>query len=313
MKIATVCVTHGPCNGGTKHQIFLAKELLKMGHEFHFFLQNHNRPNWINTDGIHYHSIDQLDNTNGDILISNWCVTSDYLKKDSIVRNWKNRILIIHDTATANNKNDCLIGSHYIMGVSPTVLSIATGIYEVHDRVLPLYVHCGASQIFNINNRMADVNNSKIVVGIVGNNGERDVWYRGIDTSKEIISKLKDLNSNIEMFEFIGMNEQDMAIKYKKCHFLFEMPYLAGCPTIIIESMACGTPVVTTYHGTTHLVFNNYNGFVLPKGNVNYCFEYLSDKLNIENYLKMKNNINYDELTWENLANKFIKNIEYIK
>lgn len=313
MKFATVCETHLCVNGGTKHQVFLAKELVKRGHQFTFYLRDTCRPPWALTEGIEYKHKTQVAQDKGDVLIANWYLVNDIFNNEEVVKNWNKRILIIHDTPTANNCNGCLEGNHWIMGVSPTMLSIATGLHQVHDRVLPLYVHCGASKEFNCFDRQASEDSNILTIGIVGDNGERNVWFRGIQTCQQILEKIKNINKNIRIHIFTANNEHDMAKNYKQCHFLFELPYLAGCPTCVVESMACGTPVITTYYGTTHIVFNGFNGFVMPKGNVDYCAEYLCDKLTLENFIYMKNNIHVEDFSWEKLADKFLKNLEYIK
>lgn len=311
MKIATVCVTHAPMNGGTKHQVYLAKELIKMGHEFHFYLKNPQRPSWINTNGIHYHGLDDLYISSGDILICNWHVVSDQLKDDRVKSKWGKRVLIIHDTPTANNTNNCLGGDHVLMGVSPTLLSIATGIHRVEDRVSPLYVHTGADPSFFNGSGRNNNDTGDLVLGVVGKSGERNVEYRGIDESIAIINGLKNRIPNITSHVFTGNSEIEMAKNYKKCHFLFELPMLAGCPTCVIESMSCRTPTIATYHGSTHLIDNDINGYILPKKNVQYCVDYLADKINFDNFKRLQSNIKYEDLSWRKLADKFLKNIDY--
>lgn len=313
IKFAITCLTHQPLNGGTKYQVYLFKELVKLGHECHFFLEDARRPNWANTDGIYYHNIKELENHKGDFLISNWYRTANQLNNPINKNNWKQRILIIHDTPTANNQENCLFGDFKIMGVSGMVLGIATGIHNVENRVYPLFVNSGSNgEIFNDSNK--NIDNNKIICGVVGLDGlhrGKGEQFRGSECAVEIIQNLQKTNDKIELVCFCGNSEEEMANNYKKIHFLFELPLLAGCPTCVIESMACGTPCITTYHGTTHIVFNNINGIILPKLNIKYCTDYLSENLTIENYEYFKSNIDKKELTWENTVNNFLTNLRY--
>ena len=330
MKFGLLCERHvsesgtEDCiSGGVKWQCYLAKELLRRGHEFHFFLRIPNRPKWFDTTGIHYHPRDEVFNHTGDVLLAPWRITSEYLQHERLKQQWKKRILVLHDAETALNHNAALEGDHYIMSVSSMLASIAstymrvTAKNPIEHRILPNWVPCGVNpDIFNICNRTSGYSYTYPIIGIIGVQDENRVGdYRGIDICKQIADKLVVKNSNITIKYFTGKTEQKMADHYKSVHYLLELPLLAGCPTSVIEAMACGTIPITTYAGTTDIINNMINGVLLPKINIDYSvntiINFLTEDVYEMNHTQMLRQLRYTDFSWSRMTDKFLENLEY--
>ena len=62
-----------------------------------------------------------------------------------------------------------------------------------------------------------------------------------------------------------------------------------GIPTVIMEAMATGLPVISTFHsGIPELITNNYDGFLVEEGNVNTYTETLISLANLSNEIGVR-------------------------
>ncbi len=88
------------------------------------------------------------------------------------------------------------------------------------------------------------------------------------------------LNVNLQLKEkvlFLGLKSQQEIKQLLRNYHIFIHPssssLLSGSmedtPTAILEAMACGLPIISTYHaGIPDLVLNNYNGRLVPERNL---------------------------------------------
>ena len=85
---------------------------------------------------------------------------------------------------------------------------------------------------------------------------------------KKVIRKTKKAGIQ-DRFIFVGQVEKDQMIKLYQNAALFILPsYHEGLPTVILEAMSCGLPVVATdVRGNQDLVSNGENGILIPSRN----------------------------------------------
>lgn len=80
----------------------------------------------------------------------------------------------------------------------------------------------------------------------------------------KIRNKIK--NENLNNVKLLGQVNQDDLIKIYQNAKIFVFPsHYEGLPTVILEAMASGTPIVTTsVSGCTDLIQNGHNGLLVP-------------------------------------------------
>lgn len=106
--------------------------------------------------------------------------------------------------------------------------------------------------------------------------------------------------------KFVGEIKHEDARKWYNAADIYCLPSLwEGCPNTIIESIACGTPVVSTNVGGIPDLVNNDSGVLVPAGNVealrNALVEALSKKWDYEKISAIG-----QSNSWDNVADKVI-------
>ena len=100
------------------------------------------------------------------------------------------------------------------------------------------------------------------------------------DYVKKKADEYKDYN--IELVEWISHDE--LAIYLNKLKLLVLPSYTEGLPTIILESMACGTPVLATDVGAiTDIIIDNETGFILQSNSPECIAKSIGVTLNKKN------------------------------
>jgi len=130
------------------------------------------------------------------------------------------------------------------------------------------------------------------------------------ETMKEIITK-NNLGDKIEM---VGWIPHKMVNKYLNEMKLLVLPsYSEGLPTIILEAMACGTPVLATPVGAVpDIIEDGETGFLLksndPKHIAEKIIELLNkpellEKVSINAYNYVRENFSYGKIlkSWKRL------------
>lgn len=73
-------------------------------------------------------------------------------------------------------------------------------------------------------------------------------------------------------------NAQELAEIYTAADLFLNLSYCENYPTVNIESMACGTPVLTYKTGGSPEIIEKYGGWVVERGNIVAVSEFVSKK-----------------------------------
>ena len=127
-----------------------------------------------------------------------------------------------------------------------------------------------------------DIKKRKNIVGYIGTLNERKGVNKLIDVIQEMVERYKDvdfliagtgpfeeiiryLSYNNNRVNFVGTISQEDLPKYLNEFKLLILPSVSeGVPNIILEAMACGTPVLTTpVGGIPDIIKDNVTGFII--------------------------------------------------
>lgn len=166
--------------------------------------------------------------------------------------------------------------------------------------------------------RFKDINKRKIVIGWSGNsewNIEKED-FKGMNTIlKPVIDELIEEGYPIEYYFADRKNgmipHNEMVNYYSKIDVYICTSKNEGTPNPVLESMACGVPIITTDVGIVKEVFGKQQKeFILEdrtkeclKKKIVYLIEHpeLFEKLSDENIIEIK------KFTWEKISKKFKK------
>lgn len=106
-------------------------------------------------------------------------------------------------------------------------------------------------------------------------------------------------------------NVEELVDIYNESDYLINPTYEDNYPTINIESIACGTPVITyDTGGSPEIIMNNSNGIVVKKTSNHFCKENVMSLLDIINNAKInKNNMKHVcllDIDKNNMINKYL-------
>lgn len=90
----------------------------------------------------------------------------------------------------------------------------------------------------------------------------------------------KSLSSNIICIDKTS-NISELAEWYSTADVLLNLSYCENYPTINIESLACGTPVITYNTGGSPEIVKNYEGIIIDKGDINSLIDGIERMKNI--------------------------------
>jgi len=132
----------------------------------------------------------------------------------------------------------------------------------------------------------------------------------------ESIVNSKRLKPNIKLFNWIPHNKVPYFLNNLK---LLVLPsYTEGLPKIVLEAMACGTPVLATpVGGIPDIIRDGETGFLLESNNPKHIAEKivellnkpeLLEKVSINAYKFVKENFNYEKTLedWRKILNKLM-------
>lgn len=135
------------------------------------------------------------------------------------------------------------------------------------------------------------------------------------------INKLKRKIKKIGLqnrFTFLGQIEKDHIIKLYQSATLFILPsYHEGLPTVLLEAMSCGLPVIATdVRGNRDLISNGVNGFLVPPKNPKKMTETISILLENQSLReqvgKNARKTIMENYTWNAVSYKFLKYYELL-
>jgi teichuronic acid biosynthesis glycosyltransferase TuaC len=123
--------------------------------------------------------------------------------------------------------------------------------------------------------------------------------------------RLKDLSQKLNIsnrVKFIGAVSHDETIWWYNAADVYCLPSLwEGCPNVIIESLACGTPVVATQvGGIPDLIPDKKFGYLVPPGNDGELADALSKAL-VNDWERTEIARFGASNTWQNVADSVIK------
>ncbi len=130
--------------------------------------------------------------------------------------------------------------------------------------------------------------------------------------SNRLKKKIKKIGLQ-KRFIFLGQIEKDQMIKLYQNATLFILPsYREGLPTVLLEAMSCGLPIIATdVRGNRDLITNGKNGLLIPPKDPKKIAETILTLLNDKKLMKQLGNNarktiikNY---TWNAVSNKFLK------
>ena len=123
---------------------------------------------------------------------------------------------------------------------------LVTGTHLQSDRVLLIL-----KTISRIRNRGQDAN--LVIAGRLG-------WPDGEKETLDAIRKL-DLAGDVELLG--AYTQEEAPVIYQNAHILFHIKYKDPCPTVPIEAMSCGIPVIGSFSGGMPELVSDEGGVLL--------------------------------------------------
>lgn len=87
---------------------------------------------------------------------------------------------------------------------------------------------------------------------------------------------------------------QELAEIYTAADLYLNLSYCENYPTVNIESMACGTPVLTYKTGGSPEIINKYGGYIVSKGNRSEIIDDIKELEKVEmKFNRYENDVSY--------------------
>jgi glycosyltransferase involved in cell wall biosynthesis len=116
-----------------------------------------------------------------------------------------------------------------------------------------------------------------------------------------------------DRFKFLGQVEKDQLVKLYQNATLFVLPsYHEGLPTVLLEAMSCGLPVIATdVRGNRDVISDGENGILVPQRAPKKLAEAIRNLLDDEKTKKtLSENARKtieEKYTWEAVSSKFLR------
>ncbi len=139
-------------------------------------------------------------------------------------------------------------------------------------------------------------------------------YGRDINKMKQKIKKIR----LEEKFKFLGQIKKNQMIKLYQNSSLFILPsYHEGLPTVLLEAMSCGLPIIATdVRGNRELISDGENGLLIPPNDPKKMAEtiinLLEDEKLIERLGKNARKTIIENYTWDKVYNNFLKCYESV-
>lgn len=121
---------------------------------------------------------------------------------------------------------------------------------------------------------------------------------------------------NYSNVNYLGSLDDDALTKlYIQCDALILPTLFEGMPTVVLEAMGHGTPIIVTDVGATRELVDERNGFIIEKGSVNSLFDAILSFASLENERKQELGNHsrtkvQEHFTWDIVASAHIKVFE---
>ena len=129
---------------------------------------------------------------------------------------------------------------------------------------------------------------------------------------KKLINKIKKIGLQ-DKFIFLGQVEKDNLVKlYQNATFFIFPSYHEGLPSVILEAMSCGLPIIATdVRGNRDLIINGENGIIVPPKEPKKLAEAINSLLEDEKLMEYLGKNARDTIikkyTWDIVAKKMLK------
>jgi glycosyltransferase involved in cell wall biosynthesis len=127
----------------------------------------------------------------------------------------------------------------------------------------------------------------------------------GEGTLKPVLEKVVSANGLESCVQFLGKVDHNVLPDYYRVANVFALPSkMEGVPMVVLEALACGTPVVaTTVGGIPDIVKNGSNGYLLKDGSSNEIAKGL-DKALLTRFDRIEVAKSVDQWSARNVARK---------
>lgn len=142
------------------------------------------------------------------------------------------------------------------------------------------------------------------------------VWIAGAGPLySKVNKKIKDLeNKNVQLYDWV--NYSDIPSFLNNLKLLILPSYTEGLPNILLESMACGTPVLATnVGGIPDLIVNNLTGFIMEDNTAECIAKNVIRIVNLESLPNISSNAHEfinKEYTYESAVDRYAKILKNI-
>jgi glycosyltransferase involved in cell wall biosynthesis len=146
-------------------------------------------------------------------------------------------------------------------------------------------------------------------------NDRSDVFFNIVGLGRDL-NKLKRKVKKFgleDRFIFLGQIKKDILVKLYQNATLFVLPsYHEGLPTVLLEAMSCGLPIIATdVRGNRDLISNGKNGIIIPSRDPKKLAEailmLLEDEKLGENLSKNARKTIEENYTWDIVSSKFLR------
>lgn len=202
---------------------------------------------------------------------------------------------------------------------SKKLLDIYNGLKIVNKPTMEISDGVDLNKFFPKNlNRFDSLSNRNIVIGWVGNSKwvENEEDFKGVNTIlKPAINELIEEGYQIEMYyadkqeRFIPHDE--MNDYYSKIDLYICSSKIEGTPNPVLESMACGIPIISTNVGIVPEVFGKKQSKLIlkkrTKTEMKKAIKYIIENKNLFKELSDENIESIKQWTWEEKSKLFKK------
>jgi len=151
-------------------------------------------------------------------------------------------------------------------------------------------------------------------------NDRSDVFFilAGLGRDLNNLKKRVKKENLHDRFTFLGQVNKDQLVKLYQKSTLFVFPsYHEGLPSVILEAMSCGLPVITTnVRGNRDLISDRENGIMVPPRNPKKLAKTISSLLDnkklCETFSKKAREIIEKNYTWDLISSRFLKYYELL-
>jgi glycosyltransferase involved in cell wall biosynthesis len=317
MKIAVyTSALEGWISGGIACIVEVLNELSIRGHDVCAFVDINGDKNctWIpNRFPIYPADSEEFRNYDG-ILVSPFSPTA---KAVADHENAQDRFYWVHTNEGVFNDNDIEWRERAMDSYSLPLKIFCTSSYvqiimeQIYNRnVIQTLVSPGYDPfIFNNNNDVRNWSDPDILNVCMWSRGG---WVRGTDVALAGVreAQVKGVPINLTLMRDGMRDRLEVANCYRNAHVYLDASRLAGCPTPVVEAMACGTIPICTKYGTTDFVSNGYHGEIVGTDSPEDIANALERLWNSELWLRtIAAQCGAKERTWAHIADNFVNAI----